>query len=431
MLLFRFSISVAVFAFTLLLVIIKPRNIGIGYSALIGAALSLALGISSVRDIVAVWDMVWNPTFTFVAIIIMSLIFDYAGFFEYYAIKIAKFAKGNGVKLFILVILLGSLISAIFANDGTALILTPIVYSILVRTGMDNKHAIPYVIATGFIADSSSLPFMVSNLVNIIGSQYFYVTFARYAETMIIPDLVSIAASLTVLYFYYRKSLPRKYNSEKLPDEKTLIVDKQVFRLAFPFIIILIIAYFLTSFDSIPISFVALPAALIILFIAKYGKIINTKKVLREAPWQIVIFSFGMYIVVYGMGNAGLTQILTYAIASFMSLGNPFFTVLSGLLFGFMAAIMNNLPSVMMGDLTIAHFSGNPYLVYSNVIGNDIGPKFTPIGSLATLLWLYTLNRKKGISISSAYYMKVGFLNALPVLVITLLSLFVVIKIGL
>ncbi len=431
MILLRFSISVAVFIFTLILVIIKPKKIGIGYSALIGAAISLALGISTLHDIVSVWDIVWNPTFTFVAIIIISLIFDYAGFFEYYAVKIAKFARGNGVKLFILIILLGSLISAVFANDGTALILTPIVYSILIRTGMDNKHAIPYVIATGFIADSSSLPFMVSNLVNIIGSQYFFITFARYAETMMIPDAVSIVASLGFLYLYYRKALPKKYSNEKLPDEKTVIVDRRIFRISFPFIIILILAYFLTSFDSIPISFVALPSALIMLAVAKYGKIINTRKVLYEAPWQIVIFSFGMYIVVYGMGNAGLTQILVYVVSFFMSLGNPASTLLSGLLFGFMAAAMNNLPSVMMGDLTIAHFSGNSYLVYANIIGNDIGPKFTPIGSLATLLWLYTLNRKKGISINSLYYMKVGFANALPVLIITLFSLFIVIKLGL
>jgi len=81
------------------------------------------------------------------------------------------------------------------------------------------------------------------------------------------------------------------------------------------------------------------------------------------------------------------------------------------------------MPSVMIINLAIARFSDPGFLIYANVIGNDIGPKFTPIGSLATLLWLYTLERKSGIKISVPYYMKVGFIVAVPVLFFTLLTL--------
>ena len=119
-----FPISVAIFALTLFLVLKRPRNLGIGYSALIGAAISIILGITSFSDIIIVWNIVWNATFTFVAIIIASLVFDEAGFFEYLALKIAHYSRGDAGKLFILIILLGSGISAVFANDGTALVLT-------------------------------------------------------------------------------------------------------------------------------------------------------------------------------------------------------------------------------------------------------------------------------------------------------------------
>jgi arsenite efflux membrane protein ArsB (TC 3.A.4.1.1; TC 2.A.45.1.1) len=85
---------------------------------------------------------------------------------------------------------------------------------------------------------------------------------------------------------------------------------------------------------------------------------------------------------------------------------------------------MNNMPSVMLGALSISGIHNGSYLIYTNVIGNDIGPKFTPIGSLATLLWLHTLDRKNGIKIGYGYYMKVGFTIAFPVLTLTLLSLY-------
>ncbi|MFG1546264.1 MAG: ArsB/NhaD family transporter, partial [Thermoplasmataceae archaeon] len=140
---FRFYISAAIFAITLLLVIKKPKNIGIGYSALIGAAASYALGMINFSSVIAVWNIVWNATFTFIAIILISLALDEAGVFKYAALKIARMAGGHGNLLFLFIIILGSGISAIFANDGTALILTPIVYEMLVNMNVERKYILP------------------------------------------------------------------------------------------------------------------------------------------------------------------------------------------------------------------------------------------------------------------------------------------------
>ncbi len=77
---------------------------------------------------------------------------------------------------------------------------------------------------------------------------------------------------------------------------------------------------------------------------------------------------------------------------------------------------------MLLGNLAIARLHDPGILPYVNVIANDIGPKFTPIGSLATLLWMYTLERKSGMRVSALYYMKIGTVTALPVLTLTLLS---------
>ena len=418
-----FPVSVAIFAITLVLVLKRPRNIGIGYVTIAGALVSLAFGTIDLESILVVWDIVWNATFTFIAIILISVLFDEAGVFKYAALKIARFARGNGISLFLSISLLGSGISAIFANDGTALILTPIVYEILTNLKFPKKQVIPFIMATGFIADSASLPLPVSNLVNIVSTTYFGISFNSYAREMIIPDLVSIASSLLILWLVYRKSITSRYSLENLEEPRTAIKESFIFKLAMPTIVVLIVAYSIGGYYDVPIAFVSMSAALLLLLFTHYRSRIDVIKVLREAPWQIVLFSFGMYLVVFGLGREGFTYLISYLLIHTSVMYAPVKIILSGYLFSFMAAGMNNMPSVMLGALSISSIHGGTSLIYANVIGNDIGPKFTPIGSLATLLWLFTLNKKKGVVISYRYYMKVGFTIALPVLTLTLLSL--------
>lgn len=418
-----FAESILIFAVTLVLVLKRPKNIGIGYVAIAGAVASMALGTIDLESVLVVWGIVWNATFTFIAIIIISLLFEEAGIFKYAALRIGQFARGNGVALFIFIIVLGSGISAIFANDGTALILTPIVYEILVNLKFPKKAVIPFIMATGFIADSASLPLPVSNLINIVSTTYFRISFNSYAREMIIPDLVSIGSSLLILWLFYRRSIPAKYHPEELEDPRKAIREPYIFKIALPTVIVLIVAYSIGGYYNVPIAFVSMSAAMLVVLVSYYRSEINIIKVLKEAPWQIVLFSFGMYLVVFGLGREGFTYLISDLLIRISVLPDPAKIILSGYLFSFMAAGMNNMPSVLLGALSISSIHGGSSLVYANVIGNDIGPKFTPIGSLATLLWLFTLNKKKGIRIGYGYYMKVGFVIALPVLTMTLLSL--------
>ncbi|MEW3705980.1 ArsB/NhaD family transporter [Pseudomonas aeruginosa] len=93
-------IAFAIFLFTLVLVIWQPRGIGIGWSASIGALLALALGSVAPGDIPTVWNIVWNATATFIAVIVISLLLDEAGFFEWAALHVARWAGGDGRRLF-------------------------------------------------------------------------------------------------------------------------------------------------------------------------------------------------------------------------------------------------------------------------------------------------------------------------------------------
>ncbi len=209
-------IAFAIFLFTLVPVIWQPRGLGIGWSASIGALLALALGSVAPGDIPTVWNIVWNATATFIAVIVISLLLDEAGFFEWAALHVARWAGGDGRRLFAFCVLLGAAVSALFANDGAALILTPIVMSMLLALRFSPAATLAFVMAAGFIADSASLPLVVSNLVNIVSADYFGLGFGEYAAVMLPVNLVSVATSLLVLFLYFRRDLPPVYALEQL-----------------------------------------------------------------------------------------------------------------------------------------------------------------------------------------------------------------------
>ncbi|MGW8307402.1 MAG: arsenic transporter [Achromobacter pulmonis] len=418
--------AIAIFVLTLVLVIWQPRGLGIGWSASLGAVLALIAGVVHVGDIPVVWNIVWNATATFIAVIIISLLLDEAGFFEWAALHVARWGKGSGRALFALIVLLGAAVAALFANDGAALILTPIVMAMLLALGFSPAATLAFVMAAGFIADTASLPLIVSNLVNIVSADFFDIGFNRYAAVMVPVNFVAVAATLAVLMLYFRKSIPARYDAGQLKQPVAAIRDAGTFRAGWVVLVLLLIGFFGLEPLGVPVSAVAAAGAAILLLVAGRGHIISTRKVIREAPWQIVIFSLGMYLVVYGLRNAGLTQYLADLLSGFAEQGIWTATIGTGLVAAFLSSIMNNMPTVLVGALSIdaSQASGivKEAMVYANVIGSDLGPKITPIGSLATLLWLHVLERK-GTVISWGYYFKVGIVLTLPVLLVTLAAL--------
>lgn len=439
-------IAFVLFVLTLIVVIWQPKGLGIGWTATIGAVLCLLFGVISLDDIPIVWDIVWNATFAFIAIIIISLLLDEAGFFRWIALHVVRCAGGSVNRLFTYVVLLGAVVSAFFANDGAALILTPIVIAILTSLRFSPATTLAFIMSAGFIADTASLPLVVSNLVNIVSADFFDVHFGQYAVVMIPVNVVSVVMSLLVLYGFYRKDMHhnaiehdlhhknqqhKNHNSKASYDVQALdtptsaIVDKATFIAGWWVLAFLLSGFFLLE-SFMPISIIAGFGALVLLVVSAINKKIAIKPVIKNAPWQIVVFSVGMYLVVYGLKNQGLTDYLTMALDGLAQQGVVVATLGTGFLSAALSSVMNNMPTVLIQAIAIdaTHTSGlvREAMIFANVIGCDLGPKITPIGSLATLLWLHVL-ASKNIQVTWRYYFKVGMILTLPVLTATLLAL--------
>ncbi len=426
-------LAVLIFVVTIVLVIWQPKGLGIGWSAIAGAVLALLAGVVTLSDVPVVWGIVWNATAAFVAIIVISLLLDEAGSFEWAALHVARWGRGHGRRLFVLIVLLGAAVSALFANDGAALILTPIVIAMLRALGFKDKATLAFVMAAGFIADTASLPLVVSNLVNIVSADFFKIGVGTYASVMVPVDLVSIAATLGVLLLFFRRDLPEDYDVGALRAPRDVIRDPATFRAGWIVLALLLAGFFLLEPIGVPVSAVAAAGAILLLVIAGRGHVIQTGKVLRGAPWQVVIFSLGMYLVVYGLRNAGLTDHLA-ALLDRTAQGGVWGAAFgTGVIAAILSSVMNNMPTVLVGALSIdaTHATGavQEAMIYANVIGCDLGPKLTPIGSLATLLWLHVLGQK-GVRIGWGYYFRVGITLTVPVLLVTLAALALRITIG-
>lgn len=414
-------LAIGIFLATLILVIWQPRGLQIGTTTVIGAIVALAFGVVSISDVWMVTSIVWDATLAFIGIIILSMVLDEIGFFEWAALKMVRFSRGNGNLMFVYMMILGALVAAFFANDGAALILTPIVLAKMKYLKIKPVPMFAFLMAGGFIGDSASNPLVISNLTNIVTAGYFHIGFWEYAKTMFFPNLLSIITSIIVLWLFFRKDIPTHVDVDNLATPESAIKNMTMFKLSWPFLALLMVGYFIGDAYHLPVSVFALGGALIFLAVATYFKATKPIMTIKAAPWQVVWFSIGLYVVVYGLKNNGLTTYLADIIIHLQSMGNTYAIIGTGFLSAILSSVMNNMPTIMVMDIAIGE-TGNHALAYANIIGCNLGPKMTPIGSLATLLWLHVL-AQKGVKIGWGEYMKVGLIVTPPVLLVALLGL--------
>ncbi|MBE9127852.1 arsenical efflux pump membrane protein ArsB, partial [Coleofasciculus sp. LEGE 07081] len=340
---------------------------------------------------------------------------------------------GRGRLLFALVVLLAVLATWVLTNVGTALIWTPAVIEMLLVLRFSARASVAFVFAIGFIADAASMVLPTSSPVNIIATDYFDIAGLRYLMVMVPVTFVAIASSFGVLWFYFDRYIPPTYELQRLPPPRSAIRDPLLCQWGFAIFGLLFVGYGFAQVLSVPVSAIALIAALCLLalagrwFDAKTTPVISLGKVWHRVPWQAIGFSLGMYFVVVGLGNAGLTLLLKQGLEELSHWGLTLTATGTGVLALSLSGAMNNLPGVLLNalalqDAIITEPISQEAMVYATIIGCNMGAKLMPLGSLSTLLWLNAL-AGKGLPIRWSHYVRLSSILTLPVLFLSLLSL--------
>jgi arsenical pump membrane protein len=415
-------LSLIIFIPAIALVMLRPRPLNEATAAALGAVAMLIGGVISPFDTWEVLKSSTNILLFFLGLMIISIVADRAGFFEWCAFKSVRLARGKGPLLFLVVFSLGAILTAFFSNDATALILTPIVFALVTRLKL---KALPYVFACAFIANTASMLLPVSNPVNLLAVEKFGLTLGEYLRFLLIPSLLMIAMNIGLFYLIFRKSI-FTISSEITPRESVKI-DK-FFLAVSGGLGLIALGYILVSIYGFPLSYPAMGGAVILLVCGFGFRRIQLENVTRGISWYLFLFIFALTLLIKGLENSGVTQALADALASLATHGplQALFSVTLSTAIG--SNLINNWSMMMvsissLGNLAMQTTEFDRALIYGAIMGADIGPNIAILGSLSSMLWLVLL-RQRGLDIHPVQYLKLGLLVTPPMLIIGVLSLY-------
>lgn len=408
----------------MLLIFWRPFRLPLWVFSTLGAVGAYCLNVVDLGDIWRVWAMVWDSTLTLVGLILLTLLLDKLGFFNFLSLVMMNLlSAGNAIstlRFYVFIVLFSAILGAVFANDGAILILTPLIFTLLKedKSKYLKSPLIVFLLLVSFLSDFASNPFVISNLTNIITAQFFNFSPLYFSAMMLLPQ-ICILLCFGVFWLYLRRILPR------FIEFKSLKRDISRFGIVFclGLVCLLLFGILFSHSLGLPLSSFTLLCAFLAFC---YG--ISIKRVqfvdLKRAPFGIVLFSLGLFIVVFGLKNGGILEVLRENIHYFVALPQEVQILFMGFASGIFSAVINNLPFVMLGDLALGDVKEivNPSLILAHLLGCNVGSKLTPIGSLATLLWLYSL-RNYGIYIGFLQYMLIAFVVTIPVLFAGLVGL--------
>ncbi|WP_096020877.1 ArsB/NhaD family transporter [Campylobacter lanienae] len=412
-----------IFAIAMVLIYARPFGLPVWLSAVAGALCALAFGVVSTMDALRVLAMVWDSTLVLVGLIIIAMAFEKIGFFDSLATKIISMCADRGYrinrfKFFAIMMVFGLFLATFLANDGAILILTPLVFALF---GKGEKGAVMaplvmFLIFFGFLSDFGSNALSISNLTNIISVNIFDISFGEYFGSMIVAQLSAFLAACALFWVVLGRRLPMVLEFA-LPDRQ---ISKSGFIVCIVLLLSLPVGSAVFGAMGVPVSGYILIVAVIAIMMQKSGKF----ELFKRAPFGVVVFSVGLFVMVYGVGKAGGLELLRLGFGSIANLDSLASMLGVATLSSVGSAIINNLPMVMLGDLALRELGADSGLIYAHLLGCNIGSKLTPIGSLATLLWLASL-RLHGVRIRILDYFKLSFIFSFGVLLAGVLGLWI------
>ncbi|MGE5703962.1 MAG: arsenic transporter [Clostridia bacterium] len=436
-------VTIIAFLSTLLFIFWRPKGLNEAIPATIGAIFVVLSGSVSFADLITIGETVSGAAITIMATIVMAIILESFGFFQWTAEQLAIRAKGSGIRLFWYVNLLCFLMTLFFNNDGSILITTPILILLLNHLGVKHHQKIPYLLSGALIATASSAPIGVSNIVNLIALKIVHMDLYMHSAMMFVPATSGLLLLALLLFACFYRDIPKVLNGKhkgafhfpgtgshplKTYLNPNAYQSKTRFMLKILLYVFCIrVSLFIASYIGIPVPLVAILGSVALLIWRWVRLGITPADMLKKTPWHILVFAFSMYVIIYGLHNIGLTAWLISMFQPIVSGNLLHASIIMGTLISVMSNLFNNHPALMVGTLALTNMGLAPLTLkisyLANVIGSDIGSLLLPIGTLASLIWLHILKEHK-VKIEWSQYIRVTVLVIPPTLLFTLVFLY-------
>ena len=405
------ALAALIFAITLACVVIRPWHLNEAWSAAGGALLMVLTGAITPQSAAQAIGGEWNLFLFFLGLMLTAAVADMVGFFDWAAAMAVAAARGSGRQLLFNVLMLGALVTIFLSNDATAIILTPVVYSIVTRLRL---RVMPYLFAVSFMANAASMTLPISNPINVLTGDRLRASLEVYESHLLAASVCAIAITTLVLMAVFWRTTNRSFTCDWRSVAASAVTDRRSFVAVVTGLVILAGGYVVGSALLWPLGVIAMVGAGGLLITASVLRRFSRTHISAHVSPTLFVYIAGLFVIVRSIQDAGLTaDLVSGAMAQVSDSASAVVTgVLSSAV---LSNTANNLPALMV--LISGAQSGGvdaalrvPFL-FGALAGADLGPNLTPVGALSTMLWLVIV-RRRGIEVSAWDFLRLGALVA-------------------
>jgi arsenical pump membrane protein len=386
------------------------------------SAIAIAAALVLVATGVISWDAATDeasdlaPTLGFLAaMLVLADLCERDGLFAYAGAVMARSARGEPVRLLALVFVLAAATTAVLSLDTTVVLLTPVVFATAATLRLRPR---PHVLACVHLANSASLLLPVSNLSNLLALRASHLSFTRFGALMLLPWLAAIATEWVILRRAFagdltghgRTTVPA--DGEQKPSGHVIAVLAAT-----------LVGFVAAGPLGIELAWVAAAGAVALAIPALVRRRASVGHVAHAAGVPFLLFVLGLGIVVRGVADHGLGDLTASLVPDTPTLLGLLATALVAAV---LANLLNNLPAILL--LLPAASAGGPATLLAALIGVNVGPNLTYVGSLATLLWRRSLARH-GSDPDLGEFVRLGAMTVPPALILATVFLWLAVKV--
>ena len=395
-------------------VIVRPWNLPEFIWAAAGAALLVALNLLPWPDALAAAGKGTDVYFFLAGMMLLAEVARKEGLFDWLAAQAVRSSKGSAKRLFLIVYLVGTVVTMLLSNDATAVVLTPAVYA---ATRAAKVEPLPYLFACAFIANAASFVLPISNPANLVVFGKAMPPLADWLRAFALPSLVAVVATYLALLLTQRRAL-----AGNVAAIETIAPLSRAGKLtAIGILMTAIVLLTASAMDrdlGLPTFIAGAVVTVLVLVIGRQ----SPWPVLRDISWSVLPLVAGLFILVEGLNRTGVLPALARVLKQASTATPQLTSWIAGVAVAIASNLLNNLPVGLIAATTGQAAQVPRHILGAILIGVDLGPNLSVTGSLATILWLIVL-RREGEHVGAWQFLKIGLIVMPPALLLSLAAL--------